>query len=132
MQLIFSEPIPLIVQIMATVAVVAIIAVGYRKNIFLSRFALITMTIEVIYIVVFLAYRYFGGAIAEEAAEEAYPLVASVHGIISLIAFACIFIIFPRAYKAYNRGENYFKKHYIYSATMIISWILALVTGLFL
>ena len=132
MQLIFSEPIPLIVQIMATVAVVAIIAVGYRKNIFLSRFALITMTIEVIYIVVFLAYRYFGGAIAEEAAEEAYyALVASVHGIISLIAFACIFIIFPRAYKAY-RGENYFKKHYIYSATMIISWILALVTGLFL
>jgi len=133
MEIFFTEPVPLLVETLAALAIAVIVVVGYRKNIFLSRFALVSMGIEVIYTVGFLAYKYFSGAITAGIAKEAhYALLASVHGIISLVAIIAMLVLFPRAYKHYSGGENFFKKHSVQSVTLVALWIIELGTGLFL
>ena len=132
-EFLLSGEVVTISQILITIIVAYIVYIGYSKGRFLSTFAFTSITLEIILVSAFLYFQHSNGHIAEEASEEAhYVAIAIAHGILSLYAIAHAVWAWVAARPAYLEGKNYFREHKVSSVILVLSWVLSLLTGVFL
>ena len=120
----------LMTELLVTAAVLATIYYGYVRGVFLKYLAGAALAYEVIFNISYMATRAFSSdPVSLAVASPFYIALAIFHGTFSLFMFAAILAFFAAAWRAYGRGENFFRVHRVMTMVFTACWLIALCSG---
>jgi hypothetical protein len=126
-----ASTITLVMELIIAAIIFHIIYNGYVKNIFSKKVTFFAIAYETIFNVGYMIYRTVA-APSTSNLSVALKIVAALHGILSLIILIAVFFFFLRANKEYVKNVNSFKVHHIQTKLFLFSWIVSLLSGIFL
>jgi hypothetical protein len=118
--------ISLITEFFVTGVVFYIFYRGYKKNVFHTKLAIVTMLYELIFNISYMASR---TSHATSKSVGPVVLLAVVHGILSLVMFVLLIIFLIVAWTRYRKGENFFHNHKILTFTFLFFWSISVLSG---
>ena len=127
MQAPIQSTITLIVEIVIAVIIFFIIYRAYVQNVFMRRLAFFAIAYETIFNIGYMVFRSMHPS--SGILTTSMKMVGAMHGILSLVIFIAVIVIFLKANKANKMGENYFKKHFVVTFLFILGWIISLLSG---
>ncbi len=109
---------------------------GYKRNTFSGAGSQMVLTSVVLFTLVYVGYRFGTGSTPQQisvhsASDPSYKWFAGIHGSISLFAILYTCVLFIQAKKSFSVGRNYFRNQIKRSVGLVVSWILMLLSGLF-
>lgn len=117
-------------ELLIAVVIATIIYRAWAKNIFMRRLAIFAVAYETVFNIGYMILR---SAHASKATLSPQLMaVGAVHGILSLVIFVAVIVLFWKASKSFSKGENYFQKHTVIAALFLLGWIISLLSGLWL
>lgn len=123
----------LVTELLVTASVLYVFYKSYTKGIFPTKLAFTTLAYEVLFNISYMVYS----SMVREAHEAARVFtwktgVAIFHGVLSLVMFVSLVVFMVLAYRAYRKGENYFREHKNLSLIFLFFWFVAILSGVFL
>lgn len=126
MEIILSGEFARLFYSIGTALVILIVWRGYYHDLFSVAYAQLLVIVFVGYSTAFLWFKYVNGEVAEHTqTEKWYPIIASIHGTLSLTVIVHAAIVFYFA----GRTQNYFRAHPRMSLFLVLHWVLALFSG---
>jgi heme A synthase len=117
-------------EILVTAGLFYVFYFAYAKNIFSYKTAGVVLAYEILFNITYMAKRFFthvDNAIIPHSSF--YIALAIFHGTFSLLMFILLVIFMFFAWKNYGRGINYFKEHRRMTIVFLVSWIIAVLSG---
>jgi uncharacterized membrane protein YozB (DUF420 family) len=117
----------LIAEPIVTFAVFYTFYQGYKNGHFPAKIAFGAVLYETAFNISYMFYKL--PAHISRFNKAWYTALAATHGILSIVMFIGLVIFLVLAYRNYEKGINYFKKHKYVSIVFLSFWLIALLTG---
>ncbi len=104
---------------------------GYKYSRFPYKLATFAVAYEIIFNISYMVYRSYTETAGKQPGvhSQFYAGFEIFHGITSLIMFIALIIFLIAAWKSYNKGINYFRKHKTLTLAFLAFWLVAVVSG---
>ncbi len=130
---VFSSLFTTSTQVLISLIVIYSVYEAGNRGILRDKLVFWILGLDILYVAAAMYVRYTSGHISVDVhTERFYPLLASLHGTISLFAWVLTVVYFKRARVAMDRGVNYFRELGARGYTIVILWLLALISGIIL
>lgn len=126
-----SSTITLTMELVIGGIILFIIFQGWRRNYFYKKLAFFAIGYEIFFNVGYMIYR-VAAAPSIVNLEKITKTVGMMHGILSLVLLLVVIAFLLRAGREYVKGINSFAKHNVQTTIFIISWMVSLLSGIYL
>ena len=117
-------------EIVVTGLVLYIFFQAYKYNRFLYGLAGAVVAYEILVNISYMFQSLFDHTVGQKITNTYYIILAAFHGSFSLLMFLLLLVFMFFAWRNYKKGINYFREHYRITAAFLISWMVAVVTGI--
>ncbi len=120
----------LFTEILVTASVLYVFHSGYRYNKFPYALVALTLGYEICFNITYMASRALSRANPSRLENGTAIGLAIFHGSFSLLMFLGLIVYMVIAWVNYKKGVNYFLRHNRFTATFILLWLAAVLSGI--